>query len=72
VKAWFRNSLTIFWARLQIAAGVAIGVAGQAVEIMQASNAVQLMPPKWTSLALCLMGVITELARRRKEWQHDP
>lgn len=69
VKAWFRNSLTIFWARFQVGAGVALIAAGQAAEIMQAVNITQVMPPAWAPFVLMGMGVITEVARRRKEWQ---
>lgn len=69
LKSWCRHSLTIAWARLQVAAGIVLVVAAEAVEILQAANAQALVPPRWNGLVLVAMGIITETARRRKEWQ---
>lgn len=68
----WHNSLTIFWARVQMFAGVALGGLAFTAEILQAANVGQALPPQWAAWTLVLLGVVTELARRRKEWQgHD-
>lgn len=69
VKASCRNSLTIAWARLQVVVGVLCGALVAASEIAQTTNAQQILPPAYIPVALVIMGVITETARRRKEWQ---
>ncbi|MDI1265887.1 MAG: hypothetical protein PS018_21805 [bacterium] len=67
IKAWFRHSLTIFWARVQwfvgiMSAGLIAGFSGydfaQLTE-MTSKDAVRML------CAVALAGVLTELARRR-------
>ena len=69
IKSWCKNSLTIFWASLQVAAGFGLTVAAITADFAQNANIVQYMPSKWSTGTLIAMGVITEDARRRKEWQ---
>lgn len=66
-KAWFRNSMTILWARIQYVVGI-VGAGLIAVfsgydfsqlASMDAKTAFKLLA--WSALA----GVITEIARRR-------
>jgi hypothetical protein len=67
LKIWFRNSLTIAWARLLQLAGVAFEFAAQAADLLQAVNAqvLPIVPPKWVGLYTLGIGLVTELARRR-------
>jgi hypothetical protein len=58
IKAWFRSSLTIAWARLLSVGGLVLGVL-QAVDITPA------IPPQYWPYYLVAIGVFTELARRR-------
>ena len=58
IKAWFKNSLSIAWARLQILIAA----------VWAALTAVDLTPvlsQKWLTAWLIFSGVVTELARRR-------
>jgi hypothetical protein len=67
IKAWFKNSMTIFWARVQyiggaIGAGLIVGFTG--------FDFTRLLTMTWQDAAKMLAavaaaGVITELARRR-------
>jgi hypothetical protein len=67
IKAWFRHSLTIFWARVQwfvgiMSAGLIAGFSGydftQLTE-MTSKDAFRML------CAVALAGFLTELARRR-------
>lgn len=70
IKTWrCWTSLTIFWARLQMLAGAALLALASGVEIAEAANVQSVLPPKWSGIALFVMGCVTEAARRRKEWQ---
>ena len=66
LKAWFRHSLTILWARVVALAGLLL-VAGQsALADPSVSGAVQaLLQPKYVPYYVIAIGLITELARRR-------
>lgn len=67
VKAWFRNSLTILWARIQyvggiLAAGLIVAFSGYdftQLTSMDARGAFKML------LAVAIAGVLTEIARRR-------
>ena len=58
IKTWFRHSLTIFWARVQMVLAVVWGV-------LVTADLSPLLPPKWLPIWLVISGVVTELARRR-------
>jgi hypothetical protein len=67
IKAWFRNSLTIFWARLQwfggiLSAGLIYAFAGYdftQLTSMDARSVFKML------CAVAAAGVLTEIARRR-------
>lgn len=66
VKAWFKNSLTILWARIMTLAGVA----GAAIVNIWADGSVQAAistvgSPKVLPWVIIGMGVLTEVFRRR-------
>ena len=66
LKAWFRHSLTILWARVVALAGLLL-VAGQsALADPSVSGAVQaLLQPKYVPYYVIAIGLVTEIARRR-------
>lgn len=59
IKAWFRDSETIFWARLQMAAGTIWTV-------LVATDLSPVLDAKYLTYWLIASGVITELARRSR------
>ena len=62
---WCRHSATIVIARVQVIAGVLIGVLNEAIVFISGTNAHQFLPPRWLTVYLLASGIITELARRR-------
>lgn len=58
IKAWFDNSSTIAWARMQVVLAVAWGV-------LSTTDLAPLLGPRWLTGWLILSGMITELTRRR-------
>lgn len=66
LKSSFKHSVTILWARVVIAAGVAMSAAVNLTADPNTSTAIQsLFPPKYVPYYLIAIGIITELARRR-------
>lgn len=63
VKAFFAYSETILLARLQVFAGIVLGVFLQ----LDPSLFEAYIPSKWTPLYLLAIGVATEIARRRND-----
>jgi hypothetical protein len=66
IKAWFRNSVTILWARAVALAGLLLA-AGQSVFADPTVNAAvqQALDPKYIPYYVIAIGFVTELARRR-------
>jgi len=66
IKAWFKHSLTILWARAVALGGLLLGLA-QALSVDPAINdAVRTaLQPKFIPYYVIAIGLITELARRR-------
>jgi hypothetical protein len=62
LKAAFLHSVTILWARLLMLAGV-LGVVLADPNIMAAAQTI--IPPQYWPWLLIVIGVVTELARRR-------
>lgn len=67
MKAWFRRSETIFWARLQ----VFVGAATAAVMALAADPAVNdaihaILKPEYVPYYVIGFGVLTEILRRRR------
>ncbi len=61
IKSWFKNSVTIAWARVQTVLGTVFAVLG-AVDLSPLTSA---LPAKWAGVWLVISGIITEIARRR-------
>jgi len=66
IKAWFKNSVTILWARVVAAAGLLLA-AGQSVLADPNVNSAlqQALQPKYIPYYVIAIGLITEIARRR-------
>jgi hypothetical protein len=67
IKAWFRYSLTIFWARLQWLVGI---LSAGLIAAFSEYDFTQLAVMTWKDAfkmlcAVAVAGVVTELARRR-------
>ena len=66
IKAWFRNSVTILWARLQVAAGLIAASIFALLQDPNVTNALQsVLQPKFIPYYVIAIGLVTELARRR-------
>lgn len=66
IKAWFRNSLTILWARAMAFAGLALMTAESLMQDPNVSAAIQsVLQPKFIPYYIIAIGLLTELARRR-------
>jgi hypothetical protein len=66
IKAWFKHSMTILWARLLAVAGVALASAQSLLGDPNIGGAVQqLLKPQYIPWYVIGIGVITELCRRR-------
>jgi hypothetical protein len=67
IKAWFRNSLTIAWARFKVAAGIigaGLVVTFSSFDINQLATMDKYTAVKILGFAV-LSGVVTEACRRR-------
>jgi hypothetical protein len=67
IKAWFRYSLTIFWARVQWLVGL---LSAGLIAAFSGYDFTQLAAMTWKDAfkmlcAVAVAGVVTELARRR-------
>ncbi|MCF8478106.1 MAG: hypothetical protein K9G60_13845 [Pseudolabrys sp.] len=66
IKAWFKNSATIVWARLQVIAGVLAASAFALLQDPNVTGALQsALQPKFIPYYVIAIGLVTELARRR-------
>jgi hypothetical protein len=66
IKAWFRNSLTILWARVVALAGVLLAAGQSVLADPNVNGAVQqALQPKYIPYYVIAIGLVTELARRR-------
>lgn len=67
IKAWFKRSETIFWARVQVAAGIAGAVFTGALADPNVNSALQsVLKPDYVPYYLIAMGLLTEYLRRRR------
>lgn len=62
IKAFFADSETIFWARLQ----AAIGVVASIVTYVDPQVLAPVIPGEWFPYFLVVNGVLTEFLRRRR------
>jgi hypothetical protein len=66
IKASFRHSLTILWARLVALLGLLLAAGEQVLQDPNVASAVQTaLQPKYVPYYVIAIGLITELARRR-------
>ena len=66
VKAWFKNSTTILWARVQVLAGVAAASVLALASDPDVTSALQAaLQPKFIPYYVIAIGLMTEIARRR-------
>lgn len=66
IKRWFKHSLTILWARVQVLAGVAGAIVFGLVQDPHINGALQsLLRPDYIPYYVIAIGILTELARRR-------
>lgn len=64
--AAFKHSITILWARLQVAAGVVVALVMALATDPNVTSAVQAaLQPKFIPYYVIAIGLITEIARRR-------
>ena len=65
IKLWFKNSVTILWARVQVLAGI-VGAAlvGLAADPTFQASIQDYAKQYWWAF-LIIFGVLTEIARRR-------
>ena len=66
IKASFRNSMTILWARVVALAGLLLAAAQSLAADPNVSGAMQqVLQPKFVPYYVLAIGLVTELARRR-------
>ncbi|MCW5687994.1 MAG: hypothetical protein KIT76_05555 [Pseudolabrys sp.] len=66
IKAWFRHSATILWARFVAVAGLLLAAAESVLQDPNVASAVQTaLQPKYVPYYVIAIGLMTELARRR-------
>lgn len=66
IKAWFKHSLTILWARAVTLVGLLLAAGEALLADPNVTGAIQsVLQPKYIPYFVIAIGVITELARRR-------
>ena len=66
VRVWFRNSVTILLARVQVLAGVVVACLMALASDPNVTGAIQAaLQPKYIPYYVIAIGLITEMARRR-------
>lgn len=66
MKAWFKHSVTILWARAMTFGGAVLAALLSLSSDPSVSSAVQsVLQPKYIAYYVIVIGIITELARRR-------
>ena len=66
IKAWFKHSLTIVWARAVALAGLVLAAIESLAADPNVTGALQTaLQPKYIPYYVIAIGLITELARRR-------
>jgi hypothetical protein len=66
IRSYFKNSITIFWARVQVLGGVAAATLMALASDANVTGAVQAaLQPKYIPYYVITIGLITEIARRR-------
>jgi hypothetical protein len=66
IKAWFKYSLTILWARVIALAGLLLAAGEALLADPNVTGAIQsVLQPKFIPYFIIAIGLVTELARRR-------
>ena len=66
IKSWFKNSVTILWARVQVFAGIATAALMALASDPNVTSAIQTaLQPKYIPYYVIAIGLLTEIARRR-------
>jgi hypothetical protein len=66
IKAWFKHSLTILWARAVTLAGLLLAAGEALLADPNVTGAIQsVLQPKFVPYFIIAIGLVTELARRR-------
>jgi hypothetical protein len=66
IKAWFKHSLTILWARAVALAGLLLAAGESLLGDPNVTAAIQsALQPKYIPYYVIAIGLITEIARRR-------
>ena len=66
IKSWFKNSITILWARTQVLAGLIAALLLALASDPNVTDAIQTtLQPKYAPYYIIAIGLITEVARRR-------
>ena len=66
IKSWFKNSITILWARTQVLAGLIAALLLALASDPNVTGAIQTaLQPKYVPYYIIAIGLITEIARRR-------
>ena len=67
VKAWFKRSETIFWARLQVFAGAVMATVMALANDPNISDALKsILKPEYVPYYVIGFGLLTEILRRRR------
>ena len=66
IKSWFKNSVTILWARMQVLAGIGAALLMALAADPNVTGAIQAaLQPKYVPYCVIAIGLVTEIARRR-------
>jgi hypothetical protein len=66
IRLWFRNSVTILWARVQVFAGLVVACLMALASDPNVTGAIQAaLEPKYIPYYVIAIGLVTEIARRR-------
>lgn len=66
IKAWFKHSLTILWARIVALVGILLAAGQALLADPNVTGAIQTaLQPKFIPYWVIAIGLITEIARRR-------
>jgi hypothetical protein len=66
IKMWFKNSVTILWARIVALCGLLLAAAQSLIADPNVNSAMQqVLQPKYIPYYVIAIGLVTEIARRR-------
>ena len=66
IKAWFKHSVTILWARVVALLGLLLAAGQSLLQDPNVNGAIQtVLQPKFIPYYIIAIGLITEIARRR-------